>query len=50
MKILLLHAYGTATGEAELQMLSMRQDLRDRRHEMPTKRHKLGGFDHDAGG
>lgn len=34
MKILLLHDYGTATGGAELQMLSLRQRLRDRGHEV----------------
>ncbi|NEQ25167.1 MAG: glycosyltransferase, partial [Microcoleus sp. SIO2G3] len=34
MKILLLHDYGTATGGAELQMLSLRQGLRDRGHEV----------------
>ena len=30
MKILLLHDYGTATGGAELQMLSLRQGLMER--------------------
>ncbi|MBW4621276.1 MAG: glycosyltransferase family 4 protein [Cyanosarcina radialis HA8281-LM2] len=34
MKILLLNDYGTATGGAELQMLSLRQGLRDRGHEV----------------
>jgi glycosyltransferase involved in cell wall biosynthesis len=34
MKILLLHDYGTATGGAELQMLSLRQDLQDRGHQV----------------
>jgi glycosyltransferase involved in cell wall biosynthesis len=34
MKILLLHDYGTATGGAELQMLSLRQKLRERGHEV----------------
>jgi hypothetical protein len=34
MKILLLHDYGTATGGAELQMLALRQALRDRGHEV----------------
>lgn len=34
MKILLLNDYGTATGGAELQMLTLRQDLRDRGHEV----------------
>jgi glycosyltransferase involved in cell wall biosynthesis len=34
MRILLLHDYGTATGGAELQMLSLRQGLRDRGHEV----------------
>ncbi len=34
MKILLLHDYGTATGGAELQMLSLRQGLRDRGHQV----------------
>ncbi|MBD1868185.1 glycosyltransferase family 4 protein [Cyanobacteria bacterium FACHB-471] len=34
MKILLLHDYGTATGGAELQMLSLRQGLRDRGHDV----------------
>lgn len=34
MKILLVNDYGTATGGAELQMLSLRQNLRDRGHEV----------------
>lgn len=34
MKILLLHDYGTATGGAELQILTLRQDLLDRGHEV----------------
>ncbi|NJL82374.1 MAG: glycosyltransferase family 4 protein [Chloroflexaceae bacterium] len=34
MKILLLHDYGTATGGAELQMLFLRQNLRDRGHQV----------------
>lgn len=34
MKILLLHDYGTATGGAELQILSLRQDLLERGHEV----------------
>lgn len=34
MRILLLHDYGTATGGAELQMLSLRQNLRDRGHQV----------------
>lgn len=34
MKILLLHDYGTASGGAELQMLSLRQDLSDRGHQV----------------
>lgn len=34
MKILLLHDYGTATGGAELQMLSLRQGLMERGHEV----------------
>lgn len=34
MKILLIHDYGTATGGAELQMLSLQQGLRDRGHEV----------------
>lgn len=34
MKILLIHDYGTATGGAELQMLSLRQELRERGHEV----------------
>jgi glycosyltransferase involved in cell wall biosynthesis len=34
MKVLLLHDYGTATGGAELQMLSLRQGLRDRGHQV----------------
>ncbi|MBD2073818.1 glycosyltransferase family 4 protein [Phormidium sp. FACHB-592] len=34
MKILLLHDYSTATGGAELQMLSLRQGLRDRGHQV----------------
>lgn len=34
MKILLLHDYGTATGGAELQMLSLRQGLLDRGHQV----------------
>jgi glycosyltransferase involved in cell wall biosynthesis len=34
MKILLIHDYGTATGGAELQMLALRQDLRDRGHDV----------------
>ncbi|MEM8615253.1 MAG: glycosyltransferase family 4 protein, partial [Cyanobacteria bacterium P01_H01_bin.105] len=34
MKILLLHDYGTATGGAELQMLSLRQGLIDRGHQV----------------
>ncbi|WP_404788846.1 glycosyltransferase family 4 protein [Altericista sp. CCNU0014] len=34
MKILLLNDYGTPTGGAELQMLSLRQGLRDRGHEV----------------
>lgn len=33
MKILLIHDYGTATGGAELQMLALRQKLRDRGHD-----------------
>ncbi len=33
MKILLINDIGTATGGAELQMLSLRQDLRDRGHD-----------------
>ncbi len=33
MKILLLHDYGTATGGAELQILALRQNLRDRGHD-----------------
>jgi glycosyltransferase involved in cell wall biosynthesis len=34
MKILLVNDYGTATGGAELQMLSLRQGLRDRGHDV----------------
>lgn len=34
MKILLLHDYGTASGGAELQMLSLRQELSDRGHQV----------------
>ncbi|ACK72568.1 glycosyl transferase group 1 [Gloeothece citriformis PCC 7424] len=34
MKILLINDYGTATGGAELQMLSLRQNLIDRGHEV----------------
>ena len=34
MKILLLHDYGTATGGAELQMLSLRQGLIERGHQV----------------
>ncbi|MEQ9667579.1 glycosyltransferase family 4 protein [Coleofasciculus sp. G2-EDA-02] len=34
MKVLLLHDYGTATGGAELQMLSLRQGLLDRGHDV----------------
>lgn len=34
MKILLINDYGTATGGAELQMLSLRQSLRDRGHDV----------------
>ncbi len=34
MKILLLHDYGTASGGAELQMLSLRQGLSDRGHQV----------------
>ena len=34
MKILLLHDYGTATGGAELQVLSLRQNLLERGHEV----------------
>lgn len=34
MKILLLHDYGTASGGAELQMLSLRQGLGDRGHQV----------------
>ncbi|NJN86343.1 MAG: glycosyltransferase, partial [Leptolyngbyaceae cyanobacterium SL_7_1] len=34
MKVLLLNDIGTATGGAELQMLSLRQGLRDRGHEV----------------
>lgn len=34
MKILLLHDYGTATGGAELQILSLRQDLLNRGHQV----------------
>lgn len=34
MKILLLHDYGTASGGAELQMLSLRQGLSDRDHQV----------------
>jgi glycosyltransferase involved in cell wall biosynthesis len=34
MKILLLNDYGTATGGAELQMLALRQGLRDRGHDV----------------
>ncbi len=34
MRVLLLHDYGTATGGAELQMLSLRQDLLARGHEV----------------
>lgn len=33
MKILLVNDYGTATGGAELQMLALRQELRDRGHD-----------------
>lgn len=33
MKILLVHDYGTPTGGAELQMLSLRQNLRDKGHD-----------------
>ena len=33
MKILLLNDLGTATGGAELQMLSLRQNLRSRGHD-----------------
>lgn len=34
MKILLINDYGTATGGAELQILSLRQGLRDRGHDV----------------
>ena len=34
MRILLLNDYGTATGGAELQMLSLRRDLQNRGHEV----------------
>ncbi|OWY69444.1 group 1 glycosyl transferase [cyanobacterium TDX16] len=34
MKILLINDYGTATGGAELQMLGLRQNLRDRGHDV----------------
>ncbi len=34
MRVLLLHDYGTATGGAELQILSLRQDLIDRGHDV----------------
>lgn len=34
MKILLLHDYGTPTGGAELQILSLREGLRERGHEV----------------
>ena len=34
MKILLIHDLGTATGGAELQMLSLRQGLRDLGHDV----------------
>lgn len=34
MKILLIHDYGTATGGAELQMLSLRQGLAERGHDV----------------
>lgn len=34
MKILLIHDFGTATGGAELQMLALRQDLRERGHDV----------------
>lgn len=34
MKILLIHDYGTAIGGAELQMLELRQGLRDRGHDV----------------
>lgn len=34
MKVLLLHDYGTATGGAELQMLSLRQGLLERGHQV----------------
>lgn len=34
MKVLLLHDYGTATGGAELQMLSLRQGLQARGHQV----------------
>lgn len=34
MKILLLNDYGTATGGAELQMLALREGLRDRGHDV----------------
>jgi glycosyltransferase involved in cell wall biosynthesis len=34
MKILLLHDYGTATGGAELQILALRKNLRDRGHDV----------------
>ncbi len=34
MKILLIHDYGTATGGAELQMLSLREGLREKGHEV----------------
>lgn len=34
MKILLIHDYGTATGGAELQILALRKNLRDRGHDV----------------
>ncbi|MCU0526511.1 MAG: glycosyltransferase family 4 protein [Elainella sp. Prado103] len=49
MKILLLHDYGTATGGAELQMLSLRQNLRDRGHEvklLSSRAQMVPGTDH----
>jgi glycosyltransferase involved in cell wall biosynthesis len=57
MRILLLNDIGTATGGAELQMLSLRQDLRDRGHHVhlltsrtiPVEGHELLADSHCFG-
>jgi glycosyltransferase involved in cell wall biosynthesis len=51
MKILLLHDYGTSTGGAELQILSLRQGLRNRGHDVrlfASQAMPVEGYAHQA--